>query len=95
MAAYVIVDLDVKNEAGLTNYRAKVGDTLAKYGGKFLVRGGAWEALEGDWRPKRVVLLEFPSMDALKRWYNSPEYRPLIAERKAAAGGPLIAVEGV
>ena len=51
--------------------------------------------IEGTWNPTRVVVLEFPSMDALKRWYNSPEYRPLIAERKAAAAGHLIAVEGL
>ncbi len=95
MAAYLIADLDVKNPAGLENYRAKVGDTLAKYGGKFLVRGGAHEVLEGGWHPTRVVLLEFPSMDALKRWYNSPEYRPLVAERKAAAATDVIAVDGV
>jgi uncharacterized protein (DUF1330 family) len=95
MAAYVLVDLDVKNAAGLDNYRSKVGDTLTKYGGKFIVRGGAHEVLEGDWQPKRIVVLEFPSMDALKRWYNSPEYRPLIAERQRAASGPLVAVEGV
>ncbi|HUZ71685.1 MAG TPA: DUF1330 domain-containing protein [Stellaceae bacterium] len=96
MAAYLIADLDVKNPAGLENYRAKVGDTLAKYGGKFIVRAGAHEVLEtGQWQPKRIVVLEFPSMDALKRWYNSPDYRPLIAERKAAAAGPVVAVEGL
>jgi uncharacterized protein (DUF1330 family) len=95
MAAYLIADLDVKDAAGIANYRAKVGDTITKYGGRFVVRGGAQEILEGDWRPTRLVLLEFPSMDALKRWYNSPEYRPLIAERNAAAATDVVAVEGV
>jgi uncharacterized protein (DUF1330 family) len=95
MAAYLIADLDVRNPAALENYRAKVPETLAKYGGRFAVRGGAHEVLEGDWHPKRVVVLEFPNMDALKRWYNSPEYRPLIAERKAAAVTHVVAVEGV
>ena len=95
MTAYVIVDLDVKNPAAMENYRAKVPETIAKYGGRFLVRGGAHEVIEGTWNPTRVVVLEFPSMDALKRWYHSPEYRPLIAERKAAAAGHLIAVEGL
>ena len=95
MAAYVIVDLEVKNAAALDNYRAKVPDTIAKYGGRFLVRGGAHEVIEGNWRPKRVVVLEFPSMDALKRWYDSADYKPLIAERKAAAATDLIAVEGL
>jgi uncharacterized protein (DUF1330 family) len=94
MAAYVIADLDVKNSAALENYRAKVPETIAKYGGRFLVRGGAHEVAEGAWAPTRLVVLEFPSMDAAKRWYNSPEYKPLIAERKAAAATDLILVEG-
>jgi len=94
MAAYVIADLDVKNSAALENYRAKVPETIAKYGGRFLVRGGAHEVAEGAWTPTRLVVLEFPSMDAAKRWYNSPEYKPLIAERKAAAATDLILVEG-
>jgi uncharacterized protein (DUF1330 family) len=95
MAAYVIADLDVTNAAALENYRAKVPDTIAKYGGRFLVRGGAHEVIEGAWTPTRIVILEFPSMEALQRWYNSPEYKPLIAERKAAAATDLIAVEGL
>ena len=95
MAAYMIADLDVKNPAGIENYRAKVGDTITKYGGKFIVRGGAHEVLEGTWRPTRLVVLEFPSMDALKRWYDSPDYRPLIAERKAAAATDIVIVDGL
>lgn len=95
MVAYVIVDLDVKDAAGYDSYRREVPATLAKYGGRFLVRGGASEVLEGDWAPKRVVVLEFPSMDALKRWYHSEEYKPLIKLRQAHSSGHLIAVEGV
>ncbi|HZT51083.1 MAG TPA: DUF1330 domain-containing protein [Stellaceae bacterium] len=95
MVAYVIADLDVKNPAGLENYRAKVPETIAKYGGRFVVRGGAHEVLEGQWRPRRMVVVEFPDMAALKRWYNSPEYRPLIAERRAAAATDLVVVEGL
>jgi uncharacterized protein (DUF1330 family) len=95
MSAYVIVDLDVKDFAALEGYRRDVPATLAKYGGRFLVRGGAFEVLEGSWTPKRVVLLEFPDMDALKRWYHSPEYKPLIKLRQTHSTGDLIAVEGV
>jgi uncharacterized protein (DUF1330 family) len=95
MAAYVIVDLDMKDPAALEGYRRAVPATLAKFGGRFIVRGGACEVLEGDWTPKRVVVLEFPSMDALKRWYRSDEYKPLIAERQRHSTGGLIAVEGV
>jgi uncharacterized protein (DUF1330 family) len=95
MAAYLIVDLDVKDAKGFDAYRQEVGPTIAQFGGKPVIRNGAFEVLEGNWKPKSVVMLEFPSMDALKRWYNSPEYKPLIAKRQAAAAGNLIAVEGL
>jgi uncharacterized protein (DUF1330 family) len=95
MAAYVIVDLDVKNAEALESYRRAVPATIEKYGGRFLVRGGACEVLEGDWTPKRVVLLEFPNMAALRRWYHSEDYKPLLTQRQANASADLIAVEGL
>jgi uncharacterized protein (DUF1330 family) len=94
MAAYLIVDIDVKNPDGYDEYRRQVPATLAKYGGRFVVRGGVSETLEGDWAPKRVVVVEFPTMEALKRWYHSPEYTPLIALRQQHSTGDVIAVEG-
>jgi uncharacterized protein (DUF1330 family) len=95
MAAYLIVDLDVKDQNGFEEYRRGVGPTIAAHGGKAIVRNGAFQVLEGKWTPKSVVVLEFPSMDALKGWYNSPEYKPLIAKRQAAAVANLVAVEGI
>jgi uncharacterized protein (DUF1330 family) len=95
MPAYIIVDLDVKDQARFDEYRRAVGPTIAQYGGKPLVRNGRFEVLEGSWTPKGVVVLEFPSIDAAKRWYNSPEYKPLIAKRQAASSANLIVVEGV
>jgi uncharacterized protein (DUF1330 family) len=95
MAAYVIVDLNVKDDAALASYRRAVPATVEKYGGRFIVRAGACEVLEGDWTPKRMVVLEFPSMDALKRWYRSDDYKPLLAERQRYSTADLIAVEGV
>ena len=94
MAAYLIADIEVTNSAGYDEYRRQVPATVEKYGGRFVVRGGASEILEGDWGPKRVVVLEFPTMDALKRWYNSAEYKPLIALRQKNASGNVIAVQG-
>ena len=94
MAAYIIADVDVTNPAGYDEYRRQVPATVEKYGGRFVVRGGALEGLEGSWSPKRIVVLEFPTMDALKRWYHSPEYKPLIALRQKASRGNVIAVEG-
>ena len=75
MPAYFIVDVEVTDPAGFEEYRKLVPGTVQKYGGRFLVRGGAVESLEGDWQPKRVVVLEFPSLEQAKRWYNSEDYR--------------------
>ena len=94
MAAYVIADVQVKNPEGYDEYRRQVPATVQKYGGRFVARGGGVETLEGEWQPQRIVVLEFPSMEALKRWYNSPEYKPLIALRQKHSVGKVIAVEG-
>lgn len=95
MAAYLIADLDVTNPDAFESYRREVVAVIEKYGGRYLVRGGALEVLEGDWTPKRVVLLEFPNMAALKRWYHSDDYRPLLKQRFASASTDVIAVEGL
>ena len=94
MAAYVIADVEVKDAETYERYRPIAAETVAKYGGRFLVRGGRVEPLEGGWSPKRIVVLEFPSMEQAKRWYSSPEYAPGIELRQAASVGRLILVEG-
>ena len=86
MPAYVIADVTVKNP--------EVYATVTKYGGRFLVRGGACEAVEGDWRPGRVVVIEFPDMAAAKAWYGSAEYGPLAKLRQSASTGSLLLIEG-
>jgi uncharacterized protein (DUF1330 family) len=95
MSAYIIVDIDIHDTAGLEEYRRQVPATIAKYGGRFIVRGGKFETLEGNWNPKRLVMLEFPSGEQAKRWYDSTEYRPLKAMRLKASESNLILVEGV
>ena len=94
MAAYVIGEIEVTDPAVYEDYRKQVLATVQKYGGRFIVRGGTVEALEGGWAPQRIVALEFPSMDAVRKWYHSPEYAPLIKLRQKASRGKLIAVEG-
>ncbi len=94
MAAYLIADVDVKDAAGFEEYRKLVPATIAQYGGRYLVRGGTHEMLEGDWRPKRVVVLEFPSLAQAKRWYDSEEYRKPKALRFKTAKTNVILVEG-
>lgn len=95
MAAYVIANVEVTDAATYERYRKDVPATIGKYGGRFLVRGGALEALEGDFVPKRIVVLEFESVERAKAWWDSPEYRPLRALRQSASRGALFVVEGV
>ena len=90
MAAYVIGEIEVTDAALYEDYRKQVLATIEKHGGRFLVRGGAVEALEGGWSPKRLVLLEFPSMAKARGWYRSADYAPLIKLRQRASRGKLI-----
>ncbi|MBT3926739.1 MAG: DUF1330 domain-containing protein, partial [Rhodospirillaceae bacterium] len=77
------------------SYTAVTPATIEKYGGRFVIRGGAHETIEGDWNPGRVVMLEFDDMAAAKRWYNSPEYSEAREIRQRAATGSLLIVEGL
>ena len=94
MAAYVIGEIEVTDPATYEDYRKQVPAVVTKYGGKFVVRGGKLEPLEGGWSPKRIVVLEFPSLEQAQKWYRSPEYAPLIELRQRASRGKLILVEG-
>lgn len=95
MAGYVIADVEIQDAAGFQEYAALVPATIEKYGGKYLVRGGKTEVMEGDYQTHRVVILEFPTFERAKEWYNSAEYQPLIAMRQRAAKTNVILVEGV
>jgi uncharacterized protein (DUF1330 family) len=95
MAAYVIADIEVTDPVAYEEYRAKVPAVIAAYGGRYLVRGGKSEVFEGDWRPRRVVVLEFPSMERLEAFYDAPEYQALKALRIRASDSRLFAVEGI
>jgi uncharacterized protein (DUF1330 family) len=95
MAAYIIANVEITDPAGFEEYRRLVPAVIAAYGGRYLVRGGALERLEGDATLRRVVVLEFPDMARLRAFYQSPEYRPLIAMRLRTARATLFAIEGV
>lgn len=95
MAAYVIAEVEVRDADMFKEYGRQVPDTIARYGGKYLVRGGTVESKEGGWSPRRVVVLEFPSMARAREWYHSPEYAPVLDIRLKAADAKLIFVEGV
>jgi len=94
MAAYVLVEIDVTDPATYEDYKKLTPATLAAYDGKFIVRGGAYETLEGDWQPNRMVLLEFPTVERAKEWWNSPEYSKAKAIRQRAADTKMIVLEG-
>lgn len=95
MTAYVIVDIEVTDPVGYEDYKKLAAPTVAQYGGKYLARGGATEVLEGEWQPKRLVILEFESLERAKAWLNSEEYRPARQLRHRYARSNMVVVAGV
>lgn len=95
MAAYLIANIVVTDREGFERYRTGVPAVIAAHGGRYLVRGGATEVVEGSPEVNRLVILEFPDMAALKRFYASPEYRPLLALRVASSKSEVVFVEGM
>ena len=93
--AYVVVDVDVRDPKTYERYKAIAAPAVAAYGGRYIVRGGATQTLEGSWAPSRLVILEFPTADAGRAWWNSPEYQPAKALRQTCAGTDMLLVEGV
>jgi len=94
MSAYFIVDVEIHDMPGMVEYRQQVPGTMAKYGGRYVVRGGKFETLEGTWHPKRLSLVEFPSVEQAKLWYDSEEYRSFKAMRLKAAKTNVVLLEG-
>jgi uncharacterized protein (DUF1330 family) len=94
MKAYVIVEIEVKEPVRYETYKEKVPASLAPYGGRFIVRGGRAETLEGSWSPRRLVVVEFPSYENAKAWWASEEYAPAKTIRQATASTHMIVVEG-
>ena len=95
MAAYVISEFEVFEEADAQRYRELAAASIAQYGGRYLVREARPQVPEGEWSPdERVVLVEFPDMTRLREWYASPEYAEALALRRAALGRRLLFVEG-
>ena len=95
MPAYFVAELETTNQAGMDPYRVAVPATITQYGGRYVTRGGATELIEGGPEPKRIVILEFADKEAVKRWYNSPEYQKILPMRLDNATGRAFIVEGV
>jgi uncharacterized protein (DUF1330 family) len=95
MSAYIILDIEVNDPAGYEEYKKFGPSTVAQYGGTYVVRGGNPENLEGDWQTSRIVMLEFPTVEQAKPWFNSPEYAHARELRHKYAVSRTIVVEGV
>jgi uncharacterized protein (DUF1330 family) len=95
MTVYVIVDVDIKDPIGYAGYKELAFPTVGLFGGKYLARGGKAGNLEGTWEPKRLVILEFPSLDQANAWLTSPEYAPARALRHQYAMTEMVFVEGI
>jgi uncharacterized protein (DUF1330 family) len=95
MPAYVIVEIDIKDPLGYEEYKKQAAATVIQHGGKYIVRGGKAEVLEGDWQPNRLVILEFASMHRAKEWLHCEEYREPRKLRHRTAKTNMIVVEGL
>lgn len=95
MPAYLISQIEIHDPAGYEEYRKLVGASLARYGGRFIARGGRIDVLEGSWNPRRVVICEFDSLERARQWYESAEYRPAMAIRQKTSTASIIVVDGL
>ena len=95
MSAYVIVQIGIDDPVQYEQYKTLAPRSLSAYGGRYVVRGGASELLEGRWQPPRLVILEFPDADRARAWWSSPEYAPAKAIRQACARTDMLLIEGV
>jgi len=95
MPAYLISDVSIRDNQAFQVYRTRAAASIAKYGGRYLVRGGAIEPLEGTWSPGTIVVVEFPDVERARTWYRSPEYADALAVRDEALDRNLILVDGI
>jgi len=90
MPAYYIGEHKISNLALFDDYLAEVVPMVERFGGRYLTKAGSHEILEGEWKPNRVVIIEFPDIASIKNWYRTPEYQPLIALRRSTATDVMI-----
>lgn len=95
MPAYLIADIQITDPAAYAQYRPLAAASIARFGGRFIVRGGKVDLLEGQPQPERIVVIEFPDEETARRWYRSEEYQTALKIRQAASRGRVLLVEGV
>ena len=94
MSAYIIADIQVSDPVAYDDYRPLAAASIARFGGRFIVRGGKVDLLEGEPQPERIVVIEFPDVNTARRWYQSEEYQTALKIRQAASRGRVLLVEG-
>jgi len=95
MSAYIIVEITIHNPSEYEDYKKLTPASLLPFEGKFIVRGGQTETLEGDWNPQRIVVIEFPSVEKARAWWSSEEYAPAKSLRQRTADSKMILVQGI
>jgi len=95
MAAYIVVEISIRDPETYERYKVMAPPSIAQYGGRYIVRGGPTHCLEGSWDAARFIMLEFPSVEAARAWWSSPEYAPAKALRQASADTDMLLVEGL
>ena len=95
MPAYVILDVEIRDMAKYQEFMAGVKPALEEAGARYLARGGSHKVYEGDWEPRRIVLLQFPTVEAWEGFYNGPVYQSLKAVRDSCSSARLVSVEGL
>jgi uncharacterized protein (DUF1330 family) len=95
MPVYVFANVKITDPAGFAEYQKLVPATIAEFGGRYLVRGGTTQVLEGEWTPHRVIVLEFPDVATIQAWYQSPAYQQLLQLRQRTASTDFVIIEGV
>lgn len=94
MPAYFIAEIQVTDPTAYEHYRPLAAASIARFGGRFIVRGGKVDLLEGEPQPERIVVIEFPDAETARRWYRSEEYQGALKIRQAASRGRVFLVEG-
>jgi uncharacterized protein (DUF1330 family) len=95
MSAYIVVDIEIHDRERYERYKDMAPPSIALYGGRYLTRGGETAVLEGEWTPKRFVILEFPTLEQARAWWSSPEYAEAKALRQSIATTRMVLAEGI
>ena len=95
MPAYIIAEIQVTDPVAYDDYRPLAAASIARFGGRFMVRGGTVNLLEGEPQPERIVVIEFPDVETARRWYRSEEYQIALKIRQAASRGRVLLAEGI